>query len=59
MFVGDKIVTDVIGGNLFRGYTILVDPLTKKKKYWYTKFMNGVEAAFMWMTGFKRGRYYE
>ena len=40
-------------------YTILVDPLTKKKKYWYTKFMNSVEAAFMWMTGFKRGRYYE
>lgn len=59
VFVGDKIVTDVIGGNLFKGYTILVDPLTKKKKYWYTKFMNSVEVAFMWMTGFKKGRYYE
>lgn len=59
IFVGDKIVTDIIGGNLFRGYTILVDPLTQSKKYWYTKFMNFVEEIFRTITGFKKGSYYD
>lgn len=59
VFVGDKIVTDIIGGNWCKGYTILVDPLTTQKKYWYTKFMNGCESIFRTITGFKKGDYYE
>lgn len=59
VFVGDKIVTDVIGGNLHGGYTILVDPLTTQKKYWYTKIMTFVENVFRKIFRFEKGKYYE
>ena len=59
VFVGDKIVTDVIGGNLHGGYTILVDPLTLQKKYWYTKVMTFVENFFRKVSCFEKGNYYE
>lgn len=59
VFVGDKIVTDVIGGNLHGGYTILVDPLTLQKKYWYTKIMTFVENCFRKVSRFEKGNYYE
>ena len=59
VFIGDKIITDVIGGNLFGGYTILVDPLTKDKKHWYTKIMSLIENTFRGITRFKKGCYFD
>lgn len=58
-FIGDKIVTDVIGGNLFGSYTVLVDPLYPNKKHWYTNIMNFAERSFCTLVKFKRGVYYD
>lgn len=58
IFVGDKFVTDIIGGNLFGGYTILVDPLTEEKKYWYTKFMSFIDTVVRKILKFEKGKYY-
>ncbi len=57
-FVGDKIVTDIIGGNIFGSKTILVDPLFPKSTKWYTYIMNTAENGFTKLVGFKRGSYY-
>ena len=59
IFVGDKIVTDIIGGNLYGGYTILVDPISPAKKQWYTKIMVYSENIFRTITRFKKGDYFE
>lgn len=40
--VGDQIFTDVIGGNLCKMYTILVDPI-EKKEFWYTAWKRPIE----------------
>ena len=58
-FIGDKIVTDVIGGRRFGSHTILVDPLDDKTVHWYTKIMTFSENLFSKIIGFKRGNYYE
>jgi HAD superfamily phosphatase (TIGR01668 family) len=58
VFIGDKIVTDVIGGNLYGSTTILVDPLIVKNKKWYTIIMNISENIFSKIIRFKRGNYY-
>ncbi|MGL5021191.1 MAG: YqeG family HAD IIIA-type phosphatase [Mycoplasmatales bacterium] len=58
-FIGDKIVTDIIGGNKYGSLTILVDPLVPSKKHWYAIIMNVSEFVFCACIGFKRGEYYE
>lgn len=58
MFIGDKLVTDVIGGNAFGSYTTLVDPLVSNKKHWYTHIMTVSDNFYQFLIGFKRGRYY-
>ncbi|WOO86413.1 YqeG family HAD IIIA-type phosphatase [Mollicutes bacterium LVI A0039] len=58
LFIGDKLVTDVIGGNTFGGYTALVDPLVSNKKHWYTHIMNASDVLYQTLIGFRRGRYY-
>ncbi len=58
LFVGDKLVTDVIGGNTFGSYTALVDPLVSNKKHWYTQIMTVSDNFYQLLIGFKRGRYY-
>jgi len=58
-FIGDKIVTDVIGGNIFGGTTILVDPIVKGNTHWYTFIMNSSEKIFSAIINFKRGKYYD
>ena len=59
VFIGDKIVTDVIGGNRFGSLTILVDPLYPLPDKWYTIIMHNIEKVITWIVGFKRGKYYE
>ena len=59
VFIGDKIVTDVIGGNKYGSLTILVDPLVPSKKHWYTIIMNTCEFIFCAFIGFRRGKYYD
>lgn len=58
IFIGDKLVTDVIGGNTYGSKTILVDPLVSNKKHWYTRVMTVSDAIYQSLIGFKRGRYY-
>lgn len=58
VFIGDKIITDVIGGNVYGSTTVLVDPLVVKKKKWYTIIMNISEYIFCKIIRFKRGNYY-
>lgn len=58
IFIGDKLVTDVLGGNLYGSYTALVDPIVTKKKYWYTHLMIFADKVYQLIIGFKRGRYY-
>lgn len=59
IFVGDKLVTDVLGGNRFGSYTALVDPLVSNKKHWYTHIMTFSDNVYQMIIGFKRGRYYD
>lgn len=58
LFIGDKLVTDVIGGNTYGSYTALVDPLVSNKKHWYTHIMTVSDNFYQLLIGFKRGRYY-
>lgn len=58
LFIGDKLVTDVIGGNRYGSYTALVDPLVSNKKHWYTHIMTIADKIYQLLIGFKRGRYY-
>lgn len=57
-FVGDKIVTDIIGAKLFGSKAILVDPLYPQSKKWYSVIMQTSENIFTKLVGFKRGKYY-
>ena len=41
--VGDQIFTDVLGGNISKMFTILVDPIDDKKDYWYTAWKRPIE----------------
>ena len=41
--VGDQIFTDVIGGNLCKMYTILVDAI-EEKDFWYTAWKRPIES---------------
>ncbi len=58
VFIGDKLVTDVLGGNQFGSYTILVDPIVSTKKHWYTFIMTTSDNIYKCLIGFKRGNYY-
>lgn len=58
LFVGDKLVTDVLGGNNYGSYTVLVDPLVSTKKHWYTYIMHISDNFYQLLIGFRRGRYY-
>ena len=41
--VGDQILTDVLGGNRNKMFTILVDPIDEEKEYWYTAWKRPIE----------------
>lgn len=41
--IGDQIFTDILGGNRCKMFTILVDPIDKKKDYWYTAWKRPIE----------------
>lgn len=58
VFVGDKLVTDVLGGNNFGSYTVLVDPLVSTKRHWYTQIMVVSDSIYQAIIGFNRGSYY-
>ena len=60
--IGDQMVTDIIGGNRLKSYTVLVDPLTMKdlkitsfNRFLEKKIMNKLEKK----DTFKKGRYYD
>lgn len=48
--VGDQVFTDVLGGNRLGAVTILVDPLSRERK-WYRKLMRGVERLVLFGQG--------
>lgn len=36
--VGDQLYTDILGGNLYGAYTILVDPINRADEFWFVAF---------------------
>ncbi len=58
VFVGDKVVTDIVGSKIFGAKAILVDPICPKSKKWYSLIMKYSEIIFTSIIGFKRGEYY-
>lgn len=44
--VGDQLFTDVLGGNRMHAFTILVDPLSKERK-WHRKMMRHLETYML------------
>jgi len=58
VFVGDKIVTDIIGANRYGSHCILVDPLYEKDKMWYAKVMGLLEKMVRRIIKFPKGKYY-
>ncbi len=59
IFVGDKLVTDIIGANKLGYGSILVDPLFPNHKTWYTSIMDFSDKVFSFFTKVKRGEYFE
>lgn len=59
IFVGDKLVTDILGASWYGSPSILVDPLVPRTKNWYSGFMSFSDSVFSFLNGFKRGRYYD
>ncbi len=59
IFIGDKLVTDVIGANKLGYNSILVDPLYPNHKTWYTTIMSFSDYIFSLFTKVKRGEYFE
>lgn len=58
VFIGDKIVTDVIGANIFGSRAILVDPLHPKSKKWYAFMMSVVDGAVWKLSNMERQNYF-
>lgn len=58
-FVGDKIVTDIIGAKRNKSVAILVDPLYPKNAHWYSIIMKISETIFCSLVRFKKGKYYD
>ncbi len=59
IFIGDKLVTDVLGANKLGYKSILVDPLYPNHKTWYTAIMVFSDKLFSLFTHVKRGDYFE
>lgn len=59
IFVGDKLVTDILGAEWYGSQSILVDPLVARPKNWYSAVMLLSDNIFSRMNGFKRGSYYD
>jgi HAD superfamily phosphatase (TIGR01668 family) len=60
--VGDQVMTDILGGNRFGCYTILVDPLGKKdlKITSFNRFLEKIVVKKLTKKGIlERGKYYE
>lgn len=58
IFIGDKMATDIIGANMFKAKSILVDPMYVEFNPWYSKIMIVADHVVSLFTGFKKGRYY-
>lgn len=59
LFIGDKIITDIYGGNLFGGYTMLVNPICNKNGRWYVIIMKYIDKIFLKIAKIERGKYYD
>ncbi len=58
VFIGDKLITDVLGGNFYGSVTVLTDPLFSKSNKWYVIIMVFFEKIFQFLISFKRKEYY-
>lgn len=58
--IGDQLVTDIIGGNLVKIITILVDPISKKDENitLLNRFIEKKLYKKLYKQGFKKGKYY-
>ncbi len=45
--VGDQLFTDILGGNWFGCYTILVDPINRDDDHWFVTFKRHFEKPFL------------
>lgn len=48
-FIGDQLFTDILGGNLVNGFTILVRPIDPKKDEWQVKLKRVFEKPLMYL----------
>lgn len=58
-FIGDKIITDILGANLYGGESILVDALYPGSRKWYSIIMVIPDYVVKKSISFKKGKYYE
>lgn len=58
IFIGDKIVTDILGANLYGSKSILLDPLYPKSKKWYAFLMDLLDKIIFLFASTKRGKYF-
>lgn len=45
--VGDQLFTDILGGNRFGCYTILVDPINRADDHWFVSFKRRFEESHL------------
>ena len=60
--IGDQLITDIMGANIFRAYPILVDPLAKKdlKISYFNRFLEKqVFKKYQRKNIMKKGEYYD
>ncbi|MFV0288056.1 MAG: YqeG family HAD IIIA-type phosphatase [Mycoplasmatales bacterium] len=58
IFIGDKIVTDVLGANRLGYKSILVDPLYPKSNKWYNKIMSLFDEIILKLSTVKKKEYF-
>ncbi len=59
IFIGDKIITDIIGARLYGSPCILVDQIVNENLKYYSKIMSVIENVFCKISGFKKGEYFD
>lgn len=59
IFIGDKIITDIVGANRYECKSILVDPKYPKSKKWYAYIMNLIDRVVGKISNIEKKKYFD
>lgn len=59
VFIGDKVITDVLGARKYGSYSILVDALCPGSNKWYSKVMHVSDKIFSVFSKVEKEKYFD